>query len=778
MPSWNCNNNRLRRTVALALMVLGLSLAAAGAPSTAQAQVPKPAAQPTQAAPANQRATDADVDALIKVLQNDQARQKLIERLKAASQTPPTPAEKAAAVQQTLAGALALYTRQAVEGAAGIVDAVHNLTDEVTQLVTGAADIDLPALRRVVLAVAFVVAGTFAAYLVLQILFRWLQGRLARRAEGGRAFKRIRLAATAALTDVATVLLAWAAGFGVALFVGRTSRVGIEQSLFLNAFLIIQLIKVCARTLLAPRWTLLRGLPADDTTAAYWYFWLSRLVSLVGYTFLFAAPLLTIGVSARSAAAVRTIVLFMALAIVIAIILQNRDRVRGWLERRTKGGRTSPMARPLYLLARIWHVLAIVYLIVVFALWITDGNTALPFVLMATAQTAVAILIGALLNGFIYRLALGGMRLPPDVKTRLPLLESRLNAFVPNVLRVVRIIISVAVVLTIVQAWRLADVAAWLASDGGQRLVASLASAALVLLLGGIVYLAVHSWIEYRLSPAYGKVTGPRERTLLALFRNAFTIVLFVVVFMLVLAELGVNIAPLLAGAGVVGLALGFGSQKLVQDVINGAFIQFENTMNEGDVVTAGGVTGVVERLTIRSVSLRSLDGTYHVVPFSSVNTVSNLMKHFSYHLAAIGVAYRESIPEVKAAMEEAFARLKKTEYASDIIDALEMHGVTEFADSAVIVRARIKTLPGKQWALGRAYNEIVKEVFDERNIEIPFPHVTLYLGEDKQGNAPPLHVRADAAELAAAVRQLPDETADEVNDEVPEGLITEGASN
>ncbi len=777
MPSWIRNHYRLPRAVIPALACLALLIGATAAPSSSEAQVPKlpaPKAQPAQAnQQANQQAANADVDALIKVLENDQARQKLIERLKAAGATAQTPAEKTTAVQQTLAGALAVYTRQAVEGAAGIVDAVRNLTDEVTQIVTGAADIDLKALRRVVLAVAFVVAGTFVAYLALQILFRWLQGRLARRAEGGRPFKRIRLATTSALTDIATVLIPWAAGYGVALYVGRTPRVGIDQSLFLNAFLIIQLVKVCARTLLAPRWTSLRALPIDDTTAAYWYFWLSRLVSLVGYTFLFVAPLLTLGVSARSATAVRTIVLFMALAIVVAIILQNRDRVRGWLERRAKGGRTSAMARPFYLLGRIWHVLAIVYLLVVFALWITDGDTALPFVLMATAQTAVAIVIGGILNGLIYRLALGGMRLPPDVKARLPLLESRLNAFVPNVLRVVRVVIAIAVILTIVQAWRLADVAAWLASDGGQRFVTSLASAALVLLLGGIVYLAVHSWIEYRLSPAYGKIAGPRERTLLALFRNAFTIVLFVIMFMLMLAELGVNIAPLLAGAGVVGLALGFGSQKLVQDVINGAFIQFENTMNEGDVVTAGGVTGVVERLTIRSVSLRSLDGTYHVVPFSSVDTVSNLMKHFSYHIAAIGVAYRESIPEVKAAMEAAFEQLKKTEYGPDIIEGLEMHGVTEFADSAVIVRARIKTLPGKQWALGRAYNEIVKEVFDERNIEIPFPHVTLYLGEDKQGNAPPLHVRAEAADLAAAVRQLPDAMPD-----VAEGLITEGGSS
>jgi small conductance mechanosensitive channel len=215
---------------------------------------------------------------------------------------------------------------------------------------------------------------------------------------------------------------------------------------------------------------------------------------------------------------------------------------------------------------------------------------------------------------------------------------------------------------------------------------------------------------------------------------------------MLLLAELGVDIGPLLAGAGVIGLAVGFGAQKLVQDVITGAFIQLEDTLNEGDVITTGGVTGVVERLTIRSVSLRSIDGAYHLIPFSSVDTVTNLTKTFSYHIAAIGVAYRERIPEVKQAMQDAFDKLRETSFAAEIIGDFEMQGITEFADSAVVVRARIKTLPGKQWALGRAYSELVKEIFDERGIEIPFPHVTLYMGELKDGNTPPLRVQSASA--------------------------------
>src|SRR5690606_25199064 len=124
------------------------------------------------------------------------------------------------------------------------------------------------------------------------------------------------------------------------------------------------------------------------------------------------------------------------------------------------------------------------YLIAVYALWLADPETALPFVLAATAKSVAAVLVGILINSLIARLASGGMRLPPDVKQRLPLLEARLNAFVPNVLRIVRIIVTAAVVITILQAWNILDFAGWLASDAGQRVAASLVSATLILLVG------------------------------------------------------------------------------------------------------------------------------------------------------------------------------------------------------------------------------------------------------------------------------------------------------
>src|SRR5690606_32517195 len=147
-----------------------------------------------------------------------------------------------------------------------------------------------------------------------------------------------------------------------------------------------------------------------------------------------------------------------------AIVLQNRDTVRSRLMSRAEAGRADPLSRTLSLVARVWHIAAIAYLVGVFLLWLTRPETALPFVLSATWKSVVAVLLGTIIASFISRAASGGMRLPEDVRARLPLLEQRLNAFVPGVLRVVRTIVTLAVIVTIIDVWGIADIAQWLAS--------------------------------------------------------------------------------------------------------------------------------------------------------------------------------------------------------------------------------------------------------------------------------------------------------------------------
>ena len=222
--------------------------------------------------------------------------------------------------------------------------------------------------------------------------------------------------------------------------------------------------------------------------------------------------------------------------------------------------------------------------------------------------------------------------------------------------------------------------------------------------------------------------------------RKALLLVLIVIVSLIALSELGIHIGPLLAGAGIIGLAVGFGAQKLVQDVITGVFILLEDSVAVGDVVTVAGIGGLVEDLSIRSIRLRDLSGSVHTVPFSSVSTVTNMTKLYSYYLLDIGVAYRENTDEVAEVCRQIVEQMRaEPEFAPEILEPLEVLGVDQFADSAVIIKARIKTRPIKQWMVGREFNRRMKKRFDELGIEIPFPHHTLYFGVDKEGKAPAL---------------------------------------
>ncbi|MET3646002.1 mechanosensitive ion channel domain-containing protein [Phyllobacterium ifriqiyense] len=656
----------------------------------------------------------ADVETLIRILENDQARSRLIERLRGANGNHADEHASVAAAP-TIADKIVGYARGAVEDSADLVGSLITLGAKARDLFSGAATVDFHRLWDPIRSIFLVVASTFGAYYLLRLALRRAQRLLAQRATESDFLRRIGIIGLVGGADILTVLVAWAFGYFTALYFGADT--GRSQTLFLNAFFYIELAKVAARLLLTPRWPALRLVGIDDMAAAYWYFWLSRLVSVVGYMFVFAAPLLAEHVSPGAGEALRVVTLFCALAMAWIIIMQNRAPVYAFLVQCMDRGADEPMVKALGAVARLWHVVAIGYLMLMFLLWLANREGALPFVLIATLQSIIAVAVGLVLTRLIVRFTASGMRLPSDIKGRLPLLEQRLQAFVPSVLKLVCGIIFAGVALAIAQVWRLADFVGWISSEFGQRVVTSVVAAVFIMLVAGLVHLAMQSWVEYRLNPPIGRVPSPRERTLLALLRNAFNIALSVVVLLLVLAALGINIGPLLAGVGIIGLAVGFGSQKLVQDVINGAFIQFENAMNQGDVVSLGGITGTVERLTIRSVSLRGADGGYHLIPFSSVESVTNLARNFSHHVAEMSIDYSVDITQAKAAMLEAFERLKQTEHGENIIDELDMQGVAAFRASDVVLRARIKTLPGKQWALGRAYNELTKLVFNERGI-------------------------------------------------------------
>ena len=212
------------------------------------------------------------------------------------------------------------------------------------------------------------------------------------------------------------------------------------------------------------------------------------------------------------------------------------------------------------------------------------------------------------------------------------------------------------------------------------------------------------------------------------------------------LSELGLDIAPLLAGAGIAGLAIGFGAQSLVKDVITGVFILLEDSITVGDVVNVGGHSGVVEGMTVRTVRLRDLSGNVHVVPFGEVQTVLNMTKDFAYALIEAGVAYKEDVDEVIGVLKEIGDEMcEDEEFGPMIMAPLEVMGLDSFGDSSVNIRVRMKTRPIKQWSVRREYHRRMKRVFDERGIEIPFPHRTVLFPEAEPQTAAATVKRAPA---------------------------------
>jgi moderate conductance mechanosensitive channel len=234
-----------------------------------------------------------------------------------------------------------------------------------------------------------------------------------------------------------------------------------------------------------------------------------------------------------------------------------------------------------------------------------------------------------------------------------------------------------------------------------------------------------------------------RIETLARVFRSAAAVVIFLVAGMLILGELGISIAPILATAGVAGVAIGFGAQSLVRDFFTGFFILFDDQIRQGDVVQVAGIGGLVEEVTLRFVKLRDFEGHVHYVPNGEIKVVTNRTREFAQAVIEVGIAYREDPDEAFATMQAVAAEMRaEPVWGERLAGDIEIIGVERWADSAVVLRARIKVVPAiQQWSVRREYLKRLKKAFDARGIEIPFPHLTIYPGQGKDGAAPALHV-------------------------------------
>ncbi len=521
-----------------------------------------------------------------------------------------------------------------------------------------------------------------------------------------------------------------------------------------NAYLTFRVVMVVVRLILVPAAPALRFAPVGNETANYLVIWARRfaVVAVAGY-FLAEATVLA-GMPAAIGGGLGKLLGLVLAAMVSIFILQNRDGVAAWLRGSDAEGRGRQGIEKLrHRLADVWHVAAITYVLGIFGLAALDVEGGYVFLLRATVATVAILTVAHVATSFLGPLVRRGFAVGEDVKSRFPSLEARANRYLPVLNLVLRGIVYAVAALALLESWGL-DAFGWLNSPLGGRVIGSGLTIAIAVAVTLVVWEAASSTVEryFNEIDADGNLIerGARARTLLPLFRNVLFIVLAVIITLVVLSELGVNIAPLLAGAGVIGLAVGFGSQKLVQDVINGAFILFEDSIAVGDVVSAGGHAGVVESLSIRSLRLRNLSGHVHTIPFSTVDTVTNLTKEYSYSVFEVGVAYREDTDAVTEVLREIGAEMQADpELGPLILEPLDVMGVDKFDDSAVVIKARFKTAPIKQWTVGREFNRRMKKRFDALGIEIPFPHRTLFFGEDKAGRAPAARIALEGADTA-----------------------------
>jgi small-conductance mechanosensitive channel len=591
--------------------------------------------------------------------------------------------------------------------------------------------------------------GQLALILLAGLVAEWVAKRLLNRlhltieARGGDGlWLRGFLALLRTFLDFVAVASFVAAAYATMTLLAPAQGGRVLALALINANVLARIVLTFAKTILAPRVSSMRLLPMSDETANYALIWVRRLVYVLAYGYFLTEVLPVLGVSRVTHASVAKLVGLIVMLMLVVLILQTRVDVAAHIR-----GKTSRLLDQFRRrVADVWHLVAILYVIAIYGVWALEIPGGFAYVLRSTAYTIVAFTIATVLLVLLRQTLRKLFSLSDEQKQRFPGLEARASRYLPVLTGGIQLVIGLITVLAILSIWGI-DAVGWVATPTGSAIVRGIVNIVLILLVSLLAWEVTSAAIERYLAArdinGQEITRGQRAQTLLPLLRNVVMIALTILVTLTVLSEIGVNIGPLIAGAGILGLAIGFGAQTFVKDVITGFFILIEDSVGVGDIVVLGGYKGKVEAISIRSIQLRDLQGDVHRIPFSEVTSTTNRSKVFSFAFFDIGVAYREDVDHCMNVIREVGAEMRKDEnFGAMITEDIEIMGVQSFDDSAVIIRARIKVKPGKQLGVQRAFNRLIKNRFDAEGIEIPFPHRTIYFGVDSHGNAPPAHVQ------------------------------------
>jgi len=483
-------------------------------------------------------------------------------------------------------------------------------------------------------------------------------------------------------------------------------------------------------------------------TAAYIEIWARRIVGVAVTGIAFANVALLLGLHRAGYAALLRLVLLIVHLFVVVIILQCRRQVADAI--RAPDGREGPAARARNRIAGLWHYLAIALDLALWAVWALNIRNGYALLLQYFVGTVAVVLITRLATIVVLSLIDRGFRISPDILQRFPGLEARANRYLPLLRKIVSAVIAVIGFVALLEVWGVDAIVWFYGGQIGSRLLSAVVTIGIAALAAAAIWEASNALMERQLNALsrdghYARAA--RLRTFQPMLRTALLCVIVAVVGLTALSEIGVNVAPLLAGAGIVGIAIGFGSQKLVQDLITGLFLLLENTVQVGDNVTVSGLSGTVENVSIRTIRLRAGDGSVHIVPFSAVTTLTNSSRGAGNAAVSVNVAYKEDTDRAGQILKDIVIEMRKeSEYRQAIRGDLELWGVDKVDGTMASIVGQIRCTDSGRWPVQREFNRRMNRRFQECGIEIASASQTILMQVPA-----PADIAADAMPRRAA---------------------------
>lgn len=513
----------------------------------------------------------------------------------------------------------------------------------------------------------------------------------------------------------------------------------------MNAYALCRALICAVRTLIGPSGIL----STSEETAAYIEIWTRRLVAVGVTGVTFANVALLLGLHRGGYLALVRLAMLAVHLLVVVVILQCRRPVAHMI--RARHGSEGAWASLRNRVAGLWHYLAIAVVMALWLVWALNIRNGYSLLLQYFVGTVAVLLIARVVSMVLLSLIDRGFRINADILQRFPGLETRANRYLPLLRQVASGVVMVIAAVALLQVWGVDAIVWFYGGQIGSRLVSAAVTIGIAAIVAAAVWEASNALMDHKLSALTREgqaARAARLRTFQPMLRTALLCVIVAVVALTALSEIGVNVAPLLAGAGIVGIAIGFGSQKLVQDLITGLFLLLENVVQVGDFVTVSGLAGTVENVSIRTIRLRAGDGSVHIVPFSAVTSVTNASRGAGNASVNVSVSYKEDTDRVSQVLKDIVIQMREeAAYRPLIRSDLELWGVDKVDGSMVTIVGQIRCTHGGRWSVQREFNRRMKLRFQDEDIEIASNNQTVFL----QGPLSPAEIEAQPTQRRAA---------------------------